>query len=208
MHHYTSLRRAALNCLVGKWHNASPYIACCFLSKFMIDPLLHTILQCLRILRRSASVQVELAKESIREALDWTGSRPFGPATALRQYLKQVGWHLTLDGTVSGPDYMSFNILTDSCRRIAKIAKQMWSYHILDMIDRKGVGDFFPDVATFHGCFHKLCDEDSGSVEIECCWSLPDSSTKSQMGWVKCLTNVNFAVSQIHESIACLNVHL
>lgn len=42
-HHYTALRRAALNCLVGKWHNASPVIACVFLSKFLTDPMLHTI---------------------------------------------------------------------------------------------------------------------------------------------------------------------
>ena len=159
-HHFTSLRRAALNCLVGKWHNASPVVACFFLSRFLTDPMLHTILQCLRILRRIASVQPELANETILDALSWTGSRPFGPATALRQYLKNLGWELKADGSVIGPDYICFNVLHDSCRRITKLARLMWSHHILGMVDRKGFGDHVPDVATFHRVFHGLTEEE------------------------------------------------
>lgn len=160
-HHYTSLRRAALSCLVGKWHSASPVIACVFLSRFLIDPMLHTVLQCLRILRRIASVKPELASETLDDALTWTGSRPYGPATALRQYLKNLGWELKSDGQVIGPDYISFNVLRDSCRRIIKMAKLMWSHDILGMVDRKGFGDYVPDVTTFHRVFHALSQRSS-----------------------------------------------
>lgn len=71
MHHYTSLRRAALTCLVGNWHNASPIIVCMFLSKFLIDRFLHTIVQCLRIVRRIASLGLTLHKE--RLGMRWNG---------------------------------------------------------------------------------------------------------------------------------------
>lgn len=159
MQHYTALRRAALTCLVGKWHNDSPVIACTFLSKHLIDPLLHTVLQCLRIVRRLASVKPDLARETIADALAWEGSRPFGPATALRQYLKQLGWNLQLNGLITGPGYLQFNVLHDSCRRITRLAKFMWSHHMLHLIDRKGVGEFIPDVALFHSVFQKLPQE-------------------------------------------------
>ena len=141
-HHYTSLRRAAVNCLVGKWHNSSSVIGCTFLSKFLIDPMLHTMMQCARIIRRIASVMPDFAKQTIVDAVSWTGSRPFGPATAFRQYVRQIGWHLDEDGTISGPDFMAFNVLTDSCKRISRMIKTMWHQHILTLCDRKGIGDF------------------------------------------------------------------
>ena len=128
--------------------------------------MLHTVLQCLRILRRIASVKPELASETLDDALTWTGSRPYGPATALRQYLKNLGWELKSDGQVIGPDYISFNVLRDSCRRIIKMAKLMWSHHILGMVDRKGFGDYVPDVTTFHRVFHALSAEEQHLVKL------------------------------------------
>ena len=44
LQHYVSLRRAAVNCLVGKWHNASPVTCCTFISKYLCVPYLHTLL--------------------------------------------------------------------------------------------------------------------------------------------------------------------
>ena len=178
--HFSALRRAALNCLVGKWHNASPVIACTLLSKHLIDPFLHTVLQCLRIVRRLSSVKPELAQETIADALAWEGSRPYGPATALRQYLKQLGWILHPDGLVTGPDYMHFNILHDSCRRITRLAKCMWSHHMLHMIDRKGVGDFIPDVALFHSVFQNMSQEKQQILKLNVVGAFQTAAQKAK----------------------------
>ena len=86
----------------------------------------------------------DLAKQTIKDAVSWTGSRPFGPATAFRQYVRKIGWHLEEDGTISGPDFMAFNVLTDSCKRISRMMRTMWHQHLLTLCDRKGIGDFFP----------------------------------------------------------------
>ena len=180
MQHFTTLRRAALNCLVGKWHNASSVIACTFISKFLVDPFLHTVLQCLRIVRRLASVKPELARETISDALAWDGSRPFGPATTLRQYLKQLGWILHPDGLITGPDYFQFNILHDSCRRITRLAKVMWSHHMLHLIDRKGIGDFIPDVALFHSVFQKMSQEKQQILKLNVVGAFQTAAQKAK----------------------------
>ena len=53
--HFEKLRRATVNTLAGHRHNASPLLACNFLSKFLTDPFLHTLCQCVRIVRRPAN---------------------------------------------------------------------------------------------------------------------------------------------------------
>ena len=155
-HHFNSLRKAAARALVGKWHNTSSVICCTLISKFVMDPFLHTLLQCLRVLRRLATIMPTLAKETIVCAVDWDGSKPFGPATALKQYIRQTGWSLSLDGCLKGPDYLECNILLDSCRHITKTVRLMWNHHVLTLVDRKGVGDFLPDVKLFHSVFSSL----------------------------------------------------
>lgn len=179
-HHYTSLRRAAVNCLVGKWHNSSSVIGCTFLSKFLIDPLLHTMMQCARIIRRIASVMPDLAKQTIKDAVSWTGSRPFGPATAFRQYVRKIGWHLEEDGTISGPDFMAFNVLTDSCKRISRMMRTMWHQHLLTLCDRKGIGDFFPDVTSFHRVFHGFDDLQQNLLKLNVVGGFQTQSQKAK----------------------------
>ena len=77
---------------MGKWHNASNVIGCSFLSKFLLDPFLHTLLQRFRVFRRIATIMPQLAKDT------------FGPATTFKSYLNQTGWSLDVDGTLDGPD--------------------------------------------------------------------------------------------------------
>lgn len=64
--HFDKLRRATVNALVGHWHNASPMLACNFLSKFLMDPFLYTLCQCIRIVRRLATVQHDLAVNTVQ----------------------------------------------------------------------------------------------------------------------------------------------
>eukprot|EP00435_Cladocopium_sp_Y103_P060985 s320_g22.t1 len=180
LHHFTSLRRAALNCLAGKWHNASPIVACTFLSKFLIDPMLYTILQCARIVRRIASVKPELALETVRFAAEWNGNKPFGPATSLKQYIKQAAWYLSQDGTISGPDYLSCNLCMDSTKKICKTLKLMWNCHILELVDRKGMGEFHIDVSIFHKVFSKFCDSDQNILKLNIVGGFQTNSQKAR----------------------------
>ena len=78
---------------------------------------------------------------------------PFGPATTLESYLNQTGWSLDVDGTLDGPDYLQCNLLSGSCKYISKTVRLMWNHYILTLLDRKGVGDFLPDVHLFHAVF-------------------------------------------------------
>ena len=111
-------------------------------------------------------VRFDLAQETVRDALEWDGSRPYGPATTLRQYIRQLAWHLSIDGWITGPDYLKFNILHDSCGRICTLAKVMWSHPIISLVDRKGFGDFVPDLAVFHRVFHGLTEEAQHLVKL------------------------------------------
>ena len=205
-HHFTALRRAALTCLVGKWHYASQPIACTLLFRYLIDPFLHTVLQCFRILRRIATTQMEVAIETVREAVEWSGSRPYGPATTLRQCLKQLGWpHYRWACQWTGVHGIQF--ASDSVRKITKIAKAMWSFHMLNMIDRKGVGDFIPGYTIFHSVFHKLTDENKGWSN-SMLWGLFRQGHKSPNGILTSWIVVNFAVNLTQGNIACYNALL
>lgn len=72
--HFTAVRKAAGKTLVGKWHNASNVIGCSSLSNFFLDPFLHTLLQCFRVLRRIATIMPQLAKDTVKTAVEWTGT--------------------------------------------------------------------------------------------------------------------------------------
>ena len=133
--HFDKLRRATVNTLVGHWHNASPMLACNFLSKFLMDPFLYTLCQCIRIIRRLATVQHDLAVETVQNAATYDGSRPFGP----------VGWELNANGIVSGPDHLQFDVLKDPIKKIINTCREMWNHHIIASMDRKGIGDFLLD---------------------------------------------------------------
>ena len=178
--HYTALRRAAVNALVGKWHNSSPIIACTFLSKFLIDPFLYTILQCLRVLRRMATNSLPFAQDTIKRSVKWNGKKPFGPATALKQYFQHTGWTLSEDGTISGPEYITCNVLKDSCRYIVKSIRQMWDFYILQLVDRKGVGDFVPDLRIFHSALSKLTDGELNLVKLNVVGAFQTQMQKSK----------------------------
>ena len=54
--------------------------------------------QCVRTLRRLATNCPNVALKTIIDAVEWIGNRPYGPASALKQYIKNVGWTLERDG--------------------------------------------------------------------------------------------------------------
>ena len=202
--HFEKLRSAAANTLAGHWHNASPILACNFLSKFLKDPFVYTLCQCARILRRLSTVQHETAKGTIQFACDFEGSRPFGPASTLKHYFKQVGWSLGEDGTVTGPDHWSCNLLHDSTKRIVNILQCMWSHHIIynQRTERELVNTCL--------IFEQLHVYSQNSMMKPNSWSnwtvWEDSMHRvwKPNGIVKWMTNANFVDKLTHENTVCL----
>ena len=178
--HFEKLRRATVNTLVGHWHNASPMLACSFLSKFLKDPFLYTLCQCARIIRRLSTVQHCVAKETIAFACSFEGSRPFGPASTLKHYIKQIGWALDTQGNISGPDHWSCNLLHDPERRIINVFHCMWSHYIIQMIDRKGIGEHLPDPRLAVKVFSDFPDEAQQLIKLNIVGGFQTQSMKSK----------------------------
>lgn len=76
------------------------------------------------------TVQRDVAVQTVAFAASHDGSRPFGPASALRHYIDQVGWHLDVHGHVTGPEHYGCNILDDSIKKIVNTFKAMWVYSL------------------------------------------------------------------------------
>ena len=178
--HFEKLRRATVNTLLGHWHSASPLLACNFLSKFLVDPFLHTLCQCVRILRRIANVQRELAVQTVAFAVSYSGSRPYGPASALKHYLNQVDWHLDIHGNVTGPEHYGCNILNDSIKKIVNTFRSMWVYNIVWSMDRKGIGDFLPDPRCGLSVFSALSDDMQQIIKLNIVGGYQTKSMKAK----------------------------
>eukprot|EP00435_Cladocopium_sp_Y103_P010479 s2347_g2.t1 len=144
MHHFHTLRSATLFAFVGKCNFASPWLACFSLSGRLLDPLLHVILVALRAVRRLASICPETALSIVRLAASFSGTRPFGPATTLRKYLDTIGWSISADAVMTGPDHLTLNLLTDSTHVLCRTVASAWLYFLVQNLSRKGTGDYIP----------------------------------------------------------------
>ena len=164
--HIHNLRKGALHALVGYWHTSSAYLACAMLSKHVVDPMLYVLTLCARTIRRFANVQPEDAKQMIHTAVDFSGSRPFGPASSFKSYLNVMGWTLFPDGKVTGPENISCNVLTDSTRFIAMTFHRLWTLHVIQISERKGIGNFYLDFTLGSKVFAKFSDEEQQLLKL------------------------------------------
>lgn len=170
-----------------------------------MDPFLHTLLQCFRVLRRLSTIIPELAVDTIKRAVEWNGTKPFGPATSLKQYLRQTGWVLALDGLLTGPDYLQCNLLTDSCKFITKTVRLMWNHHLLTQVNRKGVGDFIPDVRLFHAAFSRLDVKDQSILKLNVTGAFQTQAQKAK--WtLTAASSAKFVARKIQGNTVSWNV--
>ena len=200
--HFVDLRRACVTALVGHWHSASPVMSCNFLSKFLMDPFLHTLCQCARIVRRLAKTAHSIAVDTVKAMVAYTGQRPFGPASAFRVYLNQVGWTIADNGDITGPDHFRCNVLKDHCKKIINTFKQMWCFSLLNLTDRKGIGEFLPDPALSIRMFSKLQDEEQQLIKL----NIAGGYQTDSHGMTKSVVIVNFVVYLTLGNIDCLSV--
>ena len=144
MTHFQTLRSTAFFAFVGKCNFASPWLACFALSKFLADPLLHVLLSVLRSIKRLLSLCKEVAFGILDLAVNFDGSRPFGPASTFKRYLTLVGWDLHVDATLSCPDHFRINLVDDSAEKICRTFRQAWPTFLVSNLARKGTGNILP----------------------------------------------------------------
>eukprot|EP00435_Cladocopium_sp_Y103_P066489 s149_g28.t1 len=162
LQHFQTLRSAALFAFVGKCNFASPWLACFSLSTRLLDPLLYVVLVALRATRRLATICFETAISIVRLAASFSGVRPFGPATTLRKYLDTLGWSIDSEGTLTGPEHMTVNLLTDSTDVICRAFIAAWPHFLVQNLSRKGTGDYIPHPSITAKCMVKFPPRDQG----------------------------------------------
>ena len=145
-----------------------------------LDPFLHTLCQCARVVRRLSNTAHEIALNTVKAMVEYEGKRPFGPASTFKTYLHQVGWTIESNGDISGPDHLKCNILNDHTKRIVNVFKLMWNFSILNMTDRKGFGEFLPDPALSIRIFSKMQDEEQQLIKLNLVGGYQTESMKAK----------------------------
>ena len=137
---FQKLRRAATTTMTGNHKFSSAHLACGVLNPGLQDPLLYVISQALRSIRRLHVYHPEMAQSFVDDVCNFHGKMSFGPASALKLYLKQIGWQLHDTGDLKGPQGLEVNIFQASSREIINVLHQGWNSHIFECIQhRKGV---------------------------------------------------------------------
>ena len=93
-------------------------------------------------------------------AASFEGSRPFGPASTLRRYLDHLGLTISGDGFITGPDFMTFNVLHDLVSALVSGITKFWPHFLFASISRKGVGDYLPHYSLTSRVFSSFSASD------------------------------------------------
>ena len=113
-----------------------------------------------RLIRRLSQWSASLAMDFVQRAADFQGKRPYGPASAFAVYCANVGWSIQPDGLLKCSTALSCNLLRDPLPCILHVLKSSWPQVLIQQIDRKGVGDFIPDLSISHRILRVFPDED------------------------------------------------
>ena len=158
--HFHELRQAVLHLVVGFKQGASPWLCCMNVSSYLNDPLLHVICTIIRTLGRLRRYQPTLAQDIVNLAASYTGTRPYGPATALKRYLEIIDWTIESDGTLVGPEHFQCNVFVDSTKDCVACLRQAWPLFVIQQINRKGIGDHHLHPTITRDVFQSFSNED------------------------------------------------
>ena len=140
--HWKDLRGAATRALVGQHKFACTYLGCSILSPSLQDPLLYTVCQLLRAIRRCAHFHPECAKAICDLAEKYDGKTIYGPSGALHGYLKKIGWTFKTSTIITGPGGNEIHLFVHSPKEIQRILNDSWNTYVHQQIKhRKGVPD-------------------------------------------------------------------
>lgn len=116
--HFSALRRAATNVLVGDHKQASSHVALHYLSRRVQDPLLY-------IVSDDCSHTIQPSLHYIR-AFNGTVK---GPASAIAHYLHKIGWEITANATLLGPGGLRVSLRHASGKQIKSQARLAWDWY-------------------------------------------------------------------------------
>jgi len=147
--HWNNLRRAATRALVGDHKYACSYLGCSVLSTSLQDPLLYTICQLLRAIRRCAHFHPECAKAICDLAETYNGKTVYGPSGALSRYLAKIGWKFKTSSIIIGPGGNEIHLFVHSPKEIQAILNDSWNTFVHNQIQhRKGILESGIDLKT------------------------------------------------------------
>ena len=174
--HFQDLRKAVIHAIVGPRNFANAWLAVAALSSHLMDPFLYVLCNMARLIRRLHTRDPALATKFLSMACLFQGIKPFGPASSFQRYCQIVNWKLMNDGTLMCSDTLSCHLFNDPLSSILKTMKLAWSSVLIDNLDRKGVGDYIPNLEINHKVFQAFSDDDQkllsfyflGSFQVNC----------------------------------------
>ena len=166
--------------LVGSRNFANAWIAVASVSKFLTDPLLFVLCNMARLIRRLYDRSPELAAKFLQLSFDFQGSRPFGPATAFNKYCSLVGWQFTADGTLQCSTALKCHLFNDPLPNILRTLRRAWPMVLIQNVDRKGVGDYIPNLELTQKVFSAFSDDDQKLLSFYFLGSFQVSTIKAK----------------------------
>eukprot|EP00438_Fugacium_kawagutii_P013031 Skav221408 [mRNA] locus=scaffold1621:155055:160175:+ [translate_table: standard] len=161
---FNALRSAIAKTLIIDKHHSNSHLACMLLSKFVLDPELYHIQQCIRtnrnmLIDQPAEVQfaffAAVSQHSTRHQHVW------GPAGTLAYALGKLSWQMSSDGTVHTDTLLQLHLLHSSQEDLLFHLEQAWLRHMVQChLPRPEWAQLpTPDRASTLHCIRQLPDD-------------------------------------------------
>ena len=150
--HLNKLRSVATTALVGKTSATMPHLALATVSKHVCDPVLYLLIRTLG-LWRSLMCHDELSLPSLRGYLANACDDPnlaFGPASALKCYLKHVNWTINGDGFVVDHLNRSLDLSVVSFKQVLAYLWDAWDVIVSALVRKRRDYPDWPELDLFN----------------------------------------------------------
>ena len=183
MNHFSRLRRAAANAMLGVFHHINPFIACLGLSKHLLDPLLHVIIVGLRSVRRLFAIRPDVAGPFVRLASSFEAKWSYGPASTLCIYLAKIGLWITSDACVTSNDGMLCDLTVTSCRALKVSMVNYWHKIAFPwFVQRKGSPEALVNLNLQIDVFSRLSECEQKLIALNIAGGFQTNALKSKWG--------------------------
>eukprot|EP00438_Fugacium_kawagutii_P031154 Skav200599 [mRNA] locus=scaffold1278:134083:138135:- [translate_table: standard] len=169
LRHFSRLRSATAACLVTKNPGTNVMLALTCLSGKVMDPMIYVLFRTLSLWRRlfiSSGCEGAMARHLLLSADD-DPNRAFGPATALKCYLRQINWKIDQDRFIV--DHMDRQVVLESISLQNLFARLRDSWSILlqkDVQTRSAYSDW-PEI-DIAATLRTALPEDSRHESVTC----------------------------------------
>ena len=145
--HFTKLRRAATNAILGYHKMASSWIACSFLQRQLQDPQLFALVEAVCLLRQMFDYDLDVANSIVENAYklkDCPPKQSWGPASTLAVYFHRCGIRIDDQNHIVGKKGQMIFVDSASCKDIKNFLTDRWCEHVIEQSQgRNGVPEHF-----------------------------------------------------------------